>query len=129
MSFSGRSVNRGSVFNRRSTRESLLCSPRLVLTLRRNLPSAWLRLKFTPPQAGILGVISRQNGLSQQALAELLGMFPSRLVLMLDELEQTGLIERRPDNSDRRVYALRPPQAGRRPLPCRQRPSRRRPTP
>ena len=45
-------------------------------------------LKFTPPQAGILGVISRQNGLSQQALADLLGMFPSRLVLMLDELEQ-----------------------------------------
>ena len=54
-------------------------------------------LKFTPPQAGILGVISRQNGLSQQA---------SRVVLMLDELEQAGLIERRPDNSDRRVYAL-----------------------
>ena len=25
---------------------------------------------------------------------------------MLDELEQAGLIERRPDNSDRRVYAL-----------------------
>ena len=63
-------------------------------------------LKFTPPQAGILGVISRQNGLSQQALADLLGMFPSRLVLMLDELEQAGLIERRPHNSDRRVYAL-----------------------
>ena len=63
-------------------------------------------LEFTPPQAGILGVISRQNGLSQQALADLLGMFPSRLVLMLDELEQTGLIERRPHNSDRRVYAL-----------------------
>ena len=63
-------------------------------------------LKFTPPQAGILGVISRQNALSQQALADLLGMFPSRLVLMLDELEQAGLIERRPHNSDRRVYAL-----------------------
>jgi DNA-binding MarR family transcriptional regulator len=63
-------------------------------------------LKFTPAQAGILGVISRQNGLSQQALADLLGMFPSRLVLMLDELEQTGLIERRPHRSDRRIYVL-----------------------
>jgi DNA-binding MarR family transcriptional regulator len=62
--------------------------------------------KFTPPQAGILGVISRQNGLSQQALADLLGMFPSRLVLVLDELEQAGLIERRPHGSDRRVYVL-----------------------
>jgi len=34
-------------------------------------------LKFTPPQVGILGVISRQNGLSQQALADILSMFPS----------------------------------------------------
>lgn len=63
-------------------------------------------LNFTPPQVGILGVISRQDGLSQQALADLLGMFPSRLVLMLDELEQSGLIERRPHTSDRRIYAL-----------------------
>jgi DNA-binding MarR family transcriptional regulator len=63
-------------------------------------------LKFSPPQAGILGIISRNDGLRQQALAELLGLFPSRLVLMLDELEQAGLIERRPHSSDRRVYAL-----------------------
>jgi DNA-binding MarR family transcriptional regulator len=63
-------------------------------------------LKLTPPQAGILGVIGRQDGLSQQALADLLGMFPSRLVLLLDELEQAGLIERRPNDSDRRIYAL-----------------------
>jgi DNA-binding MarR family transcriptional regulator len=63
-------------------------------------------LKLTPPQAGILGVISRQDGLSQQALADLLGMFPSRLVLVLDELEQAGLIERCPHSSDRRIYIL-----------------------
>jgi DNA-binding MarR family transcriptional regulator len=64
------------------------------------------RLNLTPPQAGILGVMSRQDGLSQQALADLLGMFPSRLVLMLDELEQAGLIERRASPLDRRIYAL-----------------------
>jgi DNA-binding MarR family transcriptional regulator len=63
-------------------------------------------LKFTPAQAGILGVINRQDGLSQQALADLLGIFPSRLVSMLDELQKSGLIERRPGPSDRRVYAL-----------------------
>lgn len=63
-------------------------------------------LKLTPPQAGILGVISRQNGPSQQTLADLLGMFPSRLVLMLDELEKAGLIERRANSADRRIYAL-----------------------
>jgi DNA-binding MarR family transcriptional regulator len=63
-------------------------------------------LKFTLPQAGILGVINRQNGLSQQRLADLLAMFPSRLVLMLDELEKAGLIERRANSADRRIYAL-----------------------
>jgi DNA-binding MarR family transcriptional regulator len=63
-------------------------------------------LKFTPPQAGILGVINRHNGISQQMLADLLGMFPSRLVLMLDQLEKAGLIERRASPADRRIYAL-----------------------
>ena len=63
-------------------------------------------LRFTPPQAGILGAIDRQEGLSQQALSDLLGMFPSRLVLLLDELQKSGLIERRTSPSDRRVYTL-----------------------
>jgi DNA-binding MarR family transcriptional regulator len=63
-------------------------------------------LKLSPPQAGILGVIGGESGLSQQALADLLGMFPSRLVLILDELERSGLIERRPNASDRRIYSL-----------------------
>jgi DNA-binding MarR family transcriptional regulator len=51
-------------------------------------------------------MIGRQSGLSQQALANLLGMFPSRLVLMLDELERSGPIERRANTGDRRVYSL-----------------------
>jgi DNA-binding MarR family transcriptional regulator len=63
-------------------------------------------LHLTPPQAGILGMINRKDGLSQQTLADLLGMFPSRLVLMLDELQASGLIERRAHTTDRRTYAL-----------------------
>jgi DNA-binding MarR family transcriptional regulator len=63
-------------------------------------------LKLSPPQAGIIGLIGRRSGLSQQALANLLGMFPSRLVLMLDELERSGLIERRANAGDRRTYSL-----------------------
>jgi DNA-binding MarR family transcriptional regulator len=51
-------------------------------------------------------VSDRQKGISQQMLADLLGMFPSRLVLILDELEQAGLIERRASPTDRRIYAL-----------------------
>jgi DNA-binding MarR family transcriptional regulator len=63
-------------------------------------------LKLTPAQAGILRVISREGGLSQQALSDLLGVFPSRLVMLLDEMERSGLIERRASATDRRVYAL-----------------------
>jgi DNA-binding MarR family transcriptional regulator len=44
--------------------------------------------------------------MSQHALASLLGMVPSRLVSLLDELEQRGLVERRDHAEDRRVYAI-----------------------
>ena len=63
-------------------------------------------LKLTPPQAGILGVLGRASDLSQQALADILGMFPSRLVGLLDDLERAQLVERRPHPSDRRVSLL-----------------------
>jgi DNA-binding MarR family transcriptional regulator len=70
-------------------------------------------LNLTPPHAGILGVIRRSDGLSQQALGEELGVFPSRLVLLLDELQERGLIERRDSPADRRSYALYLTKAGR----------------
>jgi DNA-binding MarR family transcriptional regulator len=70
-------------------------------------------LNLTPPHAGILRVISQADGLSQQALGETLGMFPSRLVAVLDELQERGLIERRDNPADRRSYALHLTKAGR----------------
>jgi DNA-binding MarR family transcriptional regulator len=59
-----------------------------------------------PAHAGILGVIKQADGQSQQALGEKLGIFPSRLVAVLDELEGRGLVERRDSPTDRRSYAL-----------------------
>lgn len=73
-------------------------------------------LKLTPPQAGILGILGRESGLSQQMLADLLGMFPSRLVAVLDDMERAGLVERRPHPSDRRVSALHLTAAGKKTL-------------
>jgi DNA-binding MarR family transcriptional regulator len=69
-------------------------------------------LNLTPPHAGILRVIRLANGQSQQSLGEKLGMFASRLVVLLDELEQRGLIERRDNPADRRSYALHLTKAG-----------------
>src|SRR5215472_3051890 len=61
---------------------------------------------LSPPQAGILRIVETAPGLSQRALAEKLGMPPSRLVALLDEMEGRGLLGRRDDPDDRRSYSL-----------------------
>lgn len=63
-------------------------------------------LDLVPPQAGILRVIATEPGRSQQALAERLQLFPSRMVAFIDELTERGLIERRRSTQDRRLNAL-----------------------
>ncbi len=71
-------------------------------------------LDFSRPQAGLLRLISREPGHSQQAIARRLGTPPSRLVALVDGLEQRGLIERRRNPGDRRNYALHLTAAGER---------------
>ena len=56
--------------------------------------------------AGILNILASHAGITQQALADLLGVFPSRIVGLLDEMTKMKLIERRRSPSDRRTYAL-----------------------
>jgi DNA-binding MarR family transcriptional regulator len=63
-------------------------------------------LGLAPAHAGILRVIAQEEGLSQRRLARQLGILPSRLVSLMDELQSRGLIERRDSAEDRRVYAL-----------------------
>ncbi len=70
-------------------------------------------LGLKPPYAGIFRALDRADGLSQQALVEKLGVVPSRLVVLLDELEGRGLVERRDRPGDRRSYALHLTDAGR----------------
>jgi DNA-binding MarR family transcriptional regulator len=70
-------------------------------------------LELVPAHAGALRVIAGNAGISQQLLASFLGMVPSRLVALLDELEERGLVERRDDPEDRRVYAIHLTDKGR----------------
>src|SRR5262245_9215686 len=63
-------------------------------------------INLSPPHAGILRVVHTSGGISQQSLAEHLRILPSRLVVLLDELEERGMVERRADPADRRSYAL-----------------------
>jgi DNA-binding MarR family transcriptional regulator len=67
----------------------------------------------TPPQAGLLRVVAAAPGRTQQAVSGQLGLLPSRLVSLVDELEGRGLIERRRDSNDRRNSALYVTDAGR----------------
>ena len=63
-------------------------------------------LDLAPPHAGILRFVSASGGISQQALAGHLRILPSRLVILIDQLEERGLVERGSDPADRRSYAL-----------------------
>lgn len=63
-------------------------------------------------QAGMLVRLAENNGRSQQAIAELMGVNPTRMVFLTDELEKLGLVERRRNPADRRSHALHLTEAG-----------------
>ena len=70
-------------------------------------------LGVTPAHVGSLRVIAASPDSSQQEVAETLGMFPSRFVALVDELEERGLVQRVESPRDRRVYLLRLTAQGR----------------
>ncbi|MCX4676087.1 MarR family winged helix-turn-helix transcriptional regulator [Streptomyces sp. NBC_01433] len=57
-------------------------------------------------QAHVLMVLADQGATGQQALAQTLGVDPSMLVAMLNDLEDAGLAERRRDPADRRRHIV-----------------------
>jgi DNA-binding MarR family transcriptional regulator len=69
-------------------------------------------LGLTPAHVGLLRVIAGSEGPSQQDVAERLGLFPSRLVALLDELQDRGLVQRLENPRDRRVYLLQLTEEG-----------------
>jgi DNA-binding MarR family transcriptional regulator len=53
------------------------------------------------------------EGVSQRELADVLGLDPSQVVLLVDELVTAGLVERRPSPTDRRTRLVVATDAGR----------------
>jgi DNA-binding MarR family transcriptional regulator len=68
---------------------------------------------LTPATAGALRILARNPGLSQRALADRLGAVPSRVVVLVDALENAGLVSRTRDPDDRRHHRLDLTDAGR----------------
>jgi len=63
-------------------------------------------LGIGPRDFSLMRFVDASDGQSQHALAERLGIPPSRMVALVDGLEEMGLLERRPDPDDRRVRGL-----------------------
>ena len=63
-------------------------------------------LDIDPREFLLMRFVAAAEGRSQQALAEQLAIPPSRMVALVDRLEEAGLLERRPDAEDRRVRGL-----------------------
>lgn len=70
-------------------------------------------LDLTPALTGLLRAVAATPGQSQQALARLLGTPPSRLVALVDQLDERGVLERRRNVADRRQHALHLTDSGR----------------
>lgn len=61
---------------------------------------------MTRAQWVILIWLNRRPGLSQKAVAEFLEVEPITVARLVDRLEARGMVERRPDPADRRVWRL-----------------------
>ena len=70
-------------------------------------------LGLEPRHVGMLTQLAANEGKAQQAIGELIGLNPTQMVFLVDELEQRGLVERRRNPADRRSYSLYLTEPGR----------------
>jgi DNA-binding MarR family transcriptional regulator len=77
------------------------------------LTRALAPLDIKPPHLDILVNLYRFDGISQQELAHKLLVGRSNMSMLLPQMEKRGLLERRPDQRDKRVLRLSLTDAGR----------------
>jgi DNA-binding MarR family transcriptional regulator len=70
-------------------------------------------LGVEPRHAGLLLRLAANEGKAQQVIGELIGLNPTQMVFLVDELESRGFVERRRNPADRRSYGLYLTAAGR----------------
>src|SRR5436853_2751292 len=73
-------------------------------------------LGLTPASFGLLNVLGAREGAIQQELGAAMGIDPSTMVALIDQLETAGLAKRRPRPTDRRAREVVITPKGRRAL-------------
>jgi DNA-binding MarR family transcriptional regulator len=61
---------------------------------------------LTPALFGLLNLLGSPKGANQQELGSAMGIDPSTMVALIDELEAAGLAKRQPHPTDRRARAV-----------------------
>lgn len=74
--------------------------------LRRRFDRLVCETGLTRSQWQVISRLSKDEGMSQAALAEILEIEPITLTRLIDRLNAKGLIERRPNPRDRRSWSL-----------------------
>ena len=74
--------------------------------MRRRFDTRAKQIGVTRPQWRTLSILSRNEGINQGGLAELMEIEPITICRMIDRLEDAGLVERRKDPADRRAWRL-----------------------
>src|SRR5947199_1831422 len=77
---------------------------------------AFEAIGLTPALFGLLNVIGARDGAIQQELGSAMGIDPSTMVSLIDQLESAGLAKRRPCPTDRRAREVVITPKGRRRL-------------
>lgn len=74
--------------------------------IRRSFDARARGIGVTRPQWQVLVVLRRNEGINQGGLADILEVEPITVCRMVDRLQESGLVERRPDPADRRSWRL-----------------------
>ena len=101
--------------------EPLASAPGFLLSwngqrIARKFAEALEPLGLRPPHFGVLTLIDASPGSAQRELVERSMIDASTMVAVIDDLEERGLAERRPDPADRRRRAVYLTPQGRRAL-------------
>lgn len=74
--------------------------------MRRHFDQQARQVAATRAQWRALSVLKRHQGINQGGLAEILEVEPITACRMIDRLEESGLVERRRDPADRRIWRI-----------------------